>query len=43
MAAKLMFFSSAKAERELNYRHRPAVAGLKDALNWFRETGYVRK
>ena len=42
MAAKVMFFSSAKAERELNYRHRPAVAGLEDALNWFREAGYVR-
>lgn len=42
MAAKLMFFSSAKAERELNYRHRPASAGLEDALNWFREAGYVR-
>jgi dihydroflavonol-4-reductase len=42
MAAKLMFFSSAKAERELNYRHRPAVAGLEDALNWFRDAGHVR-
>jgi dihydroflavonol-4-reductase len=42
MAAKLMFFSSAKAERELNYRHRPAAAGLEDALIWFREAGYVR-
>jgi dihydroflavonol-4-reductase len=42
MAAKLMFFSSAKAERELNYRHRPAAAGLEDALTWFREAGYVR-
>ncbi|HYI68290.1 MAG TPA: hopanoid-associated sugar epimerase [Skermanella sp.] len=42
MAAKLMFFSSAKAERELNYRHRPASTGLEDALNWFRDAGYVR-
>jgi dihydroflavonol-4-reductase len=42
MAAKLMFFSSAKAERELTYRHRPAAAGLEDALTWFREAGYVR-
>jgi dihydroflavonol-4-reductase len=42
MAAKLMFFTSAKAERELNYRHRPAAAGLGDALNWFRGAGYVR-
>jgi len=43
MAAKLMFFSSAKAERELTYRHRPAAAGLEDALTWFREAGYVRR
>src|SRR4051812_24507178 len=42
MASKLMFFSSAKAERELNYRHRPAAAGLEDALTWFREAGYIR-
>jgi dihydroflavonol-4-reductase len=42
MAAKLMFFTSAKAERELNYRHRPAAAGLGDALKWFRGAGYVR-
>jgi dihydroflavonol-4-reductase len=42
MAAKLMFFSSAKAERELNYRHRPAAAGLEDAIMWFRKARYVR-
>jgi dihydroflavonol-4-reductase len=42
MAKKMMFFSSAKAERELGYRHRPARDGLADALAWFRDAGYCR-
>jgi dihydroflavonol-4-reductase len=42
MARKRMFFSSAKAERELGYRTRPAVQGLADAVDWFREAGYLR-
>jgi dihydroflavonol-4-reductase len=42
MAKKKMFFSSAKAERELGYRFRPARAGLVDALAWFRAAGYCR-
>jgi dihydroflavonol-4-reductase len=42
MARKKMFFSSAKAERELGYRHRPAVEGIADALAWFRAEGMVR-
>ncbi len=41
MARKLMFFSSAKAERELGYRARPAEAALADALQWFAEQGYI--
>jgi dihydroflavonol-4-reductase len=41
MAKKKMFFSAAKAERELGYRFRPARAGLADALAWFRAEGYV--
>ena len=40
MARKLMFFSSAKAERELGYAARPAVQALDDAVRWFRENGY---
>jgi dihydroflavonol-4-reductase len=36
-----MFFSSAKAERELGYSARPYGQGLSDALEWFREAGYV--
>jgi dihydroflavonol-4-reductase len=42
MAKKKMFFSSAKAERVLGYRFRPAREGLADALAWFRAEGYCR-
>ncbi len=35
MARKKMFFSSAKAERALGYRHRPAETALADAVAWF--------
>jgi dihydroflavonol-4-reductase len=41
MAKKQMFFSSAKAERELGYRSRSARAAIEDAVRWFRETGYL--
>lgn len=40
LAKKLMFFSSVKAERQLGYRHRDPVEGLRDAIEWFREHGY---
>jgi dihydroflavonol-4-reductase len=36
-----MFFSSEKAERELGYTARPYKEGLKDALGWFHENGYL--
>lgn len=42
MAKKQMFFSSAKAIRELNYRHRPARDAIKDAILWFCENGYYK-
>lgn len=42
MSKHLMFFSSAKAAHELGYTARPHVAALEDALNWFREAGYIR-
>ena len=42
MSGKRMFFSSAKAERELGYRARPYVQGLRDAIDWFRAEGYLR-
>jgi dihydroflavonol-4-reductase len=41
MAKNKMYFSSAKAERELGYRARPYREGLHDALDWFREAGYL--
>jgi dihydroflavonol-4-reductase len=42
MAKNKMYFSSAKAERELGYRARPYREGLHDALDWFREAGYLQ-
>jgi len=36
-----MFFSSAKAERELGYHHRSADEALNAAVEWFRSTGDV--
>ncbi|MDE0381025.1 MAG: NAD-dependent dehydratase, partial [Rhodospirillales bacterium] len=41
MARKMMFFSSAKARRELGYTARPASEALADALSWFKANGYV--
>jgi dihydroflavonol-4-reductase len=40
MAKKKMFFSPAKAIRELGYKARPAEAAFADAIAWFRENGY---
>jgi len=41
MASHHMFFSSAKAERELGYAARPHGEALAGALAWFREAGYL--
>ena len=41
MSRKRMFFSSAKAMRELGYEWRPAVAALEDAVQWFRQRGLL--
>jgi dihydroflavonol-4-reductase len=38
MSKKRMFFSSAKAERELGYSARPARLALEDAVQWFRQS-----
>lgn len=43
MARKYMYFSSEKAVRELGYRFRPATLAFEDALEWFREEGYLGK
>jgi dihydroflavonol-4-reductase len=42
MAEKKMYFSSAKAERELGYAPRPARQALADAVAWFAEAGYLK-
>jgi dihydroflavonol-4-reductase len=39
LAKKYMYFSSAKAERELGYTHRPIEEALRDAIAWFRAGG----
>jgi hopanoid-associated sugar epimerase len=41
MARYRMFFSSARAERELNYRARPYGEAIGDALAWFRAEGML--
>jgi dihydroflavonol-4-reductase len=43
MARKLMYFSSAKATKELGYSSRPAAAALQDAVSWFRQRGYIKR
>ncbi|CAE6494658.1 putative dihydroflavonol 4-reductase [Nitrosomonas nitrosa] len=40
MAKKKMFFTSAKAERELGYQSRPAVHAIQDAIDWFKSANY---
>ena len=42
MAGHRMFFSSAKAERELGYTARPWPEAIRDALAWFGAEGYLR-
>jgi len=42
MARKKMYFSAAKAERELGFRARPVNEALADAIRWFRSAGMVR-
>jgi dihydroflavonol-4-reductase len=41
MSRKLMYFSSAKAVRELGYRWRPPVQAFEDAISWFRGQGLL--
>ena len=42
MSKHRMFFSSAKAERDLGYKARPYPEALKEALAWFRDNGQLR-
>jgi dihydroflavonol-4-reductase len=41
LSRKPMFFTSAKAVRELGYQARPARLALEDAIQWFSEKGYL--
>jgi dihydroflavonol-4-reductase len=42
MAKKRMYFSSAKAARELGYHWRAPALAFADAVRWFQEQGYLR-
>lgn len=42
LARHAMYFSSRRAEAELGYRARPAREALADAIQWFRDNGYLR-
>lgn len=42
MARHHMFYTSAKAERELGYSARPYGEALRDAVDWFRAAGMIR-
>jgi dihydroflavonol-4-reductase len=42
MSKYRMFFSSAKAERDLGFRPRPYQQGLADAFAWFGSHGYLK-
>jgi dihydroflavonol-4-reductase len=41
MSKKKMFFSSARAVRELGYALRPARQAIADAVAWFKANGYL--
>jgi len=41
MSQKRMFFSSAKAEKQLGYTTRPALEALQNAIWWFRDNRYL--
>jgi dihydroflavonol-4-reductase len=41
MARKKMYFTSAKASRELGYAPRAARIAISDAVNWFKANGYL--
>ena len=42
LARKKMFFSVEKAKRFLGFNPRPFEEALRDAVDWFRENGYLR-
>jgi dihydroflavonol-4-reductase len=42
LAKDRMFFTSAKAARELGYRARPYSEAIAEAIAWFRQHGYLK-
>jgi dihydroflavonol-4-reductase len=42
LAKDRMFFTSAKADREIGYRARPYSEAIADAISWFRQHGYLK-
>lgn len=42
LAKDYMFFTSAKAERELGYRARPHNEAIAEAIAWFRQHNYLK-
>jgi len=42
MAKRRMYYSSAKAARELGYQWRPPALAFADAVRWLREQGRLR-
>jgi dihydroflavonol-4-reductase len=43
MSRKRMYFSSAKAMRELGYTWRDPAIAFQDAVRWFRDAGYLSR
>lgn len=41
LAKKRMFFSAQKAKRVLGFHPRPIAEALRDAVDWFRQNGYL--
>jgi dihydroflavonol-4-reductase len=42
MARQHMFYSDAKARRDLGHVSRPYREGITDAISWFRQAGYLK-
>ncbi len=43
MSKNRMFFTVAKAERELGFKARPYAEGIRDAIAWFQQAGYLKR
>jgi len=43
MAEHHMFFTAAKAQRELDFKARPYLSAIEDAIGWFQAAGYLDK